>query len=302
MNAGRNHGGKPLKDGFTLVELLVVIAVIAILAALLLPSLIRAKQKAQAVYCMNNGHQLMFATHLYASDNHDWLPPNEVWLTNGPSLGGGLNSTSSDNLMWLSCNMSEANGATNVVEMLYAEGSKLVPYSSTQYKLYKCPADKSTWTDPAGAQFPTARTYSMNGAVGTEPYVLQAVSGAWLDGAGKATTKPWQTYGKLSDIADPSPSSLWVFIDEARYSMEEACFGICMLTPTRMVNWPGTYHNFGAMLTYADCHSEVHKWSDPRTKSPPGVVETYTLTTKVVANPDNADIVWLQQRTSALKP
>lgn len=61
---------------FTLVELLVVIAVIGILAALLLPVLSRSKQKTQGAYCLNNGKQLMVALTLYAGDYHDFFPPN----------------------------------------------------------------------------------------------------------------------------------------------------------------------------------------------------------------------------------
>ena len=75
------------RPGFTLVELLVVIAVIAILAALLLPALSRAKTAAQGATCLNHLKQWGMATHLYAADNNDFLPPDGS--PNGTSTKSG---------------------------------------------------------------------------------------------------------------------------------------------------------------------------------------------------------------------
>ncbi len=65
------------KKGFTLIELLVVIAIIAVLAAMLLPTLGKAKQRALTTACQNNLRQISGAVDQYALD-HQNTPPGSM--------------------------------------------------------------------------------------------------------------------------------------------------------------------------------------------------------------------------------
>jgi prepilin-type N-terminal cleavage/methylation domain-containing protein/prepilin-type processing-associated H-X9-DG protein len=62
------------RTAFTLIELLVVIAIIAILAAMLLPSLVRAKTQVQSANCKSNLHQFGLALQMYREDNQSKYP------------------------------------------------------------------------------------------------------------------------------------------------------------------------------------------------------------------------------------
>lgn len=78
------------RGGFSLIELLVVMGIIALLASLILPSLANARRRGQSAACANNLHQLSVALNLYVDDNDNHLPvcawPLPSQGTNQPPL------------------------------------------------------------------------------------------------------------------------------------------------------------------------------------------------------------------------
>jgi prepilin-type N-terminal cleavage/methylation domain-containing protein/prepilin-type processing-associated H-X9-DG protein len=277
----------PLRGAaFTLIELLVVIAIIGILAAMLIPSLIKAKQKAQAVHCMNNNKQLMLAFLMYAGDNSEWLPAN------GPTTRWWVGGNGLDPTIW-----------TNIDFLINPQYAALAPYIGSQYRIYKCPADnKYPWVDPAGNQFPIVRSCAMNGAVGSSIFALR------YGPPDPGEENKWQTCFKMSDMVNPGPADLFVFIDESEYDDMELVFAVCMgVQPAMWGSWPSVRHNFAGTFAFADGHAEIHKWKDGRTGTlVPLLVPSigrlgYGAIGVDEANPDSTDILWIQAHTSALR-
>jgi len=82
----RKQIGNRRQSFFTLIELLVVIAIIAILAAMLLPTLNKAREVSKAIACTNNMKQIGMAYQLYAGDNKDQIPRALVWTGYTPNV------------------------------------------------------------------------------------------------------------------------------------------------------------------------------------------------------------------------
>lgn len=84
MRRGRSFGFGTGVQGFTLIELMVTIAVIAILAALILAALSRGKSSGIRTQCINNLRQLGLACRMYADEHQDQLPTPKVKVGNWP--------------------------------------------------------------------------------------------------------------------------------------------------------------------------------------------------------------------------
>jgi len=229
--------------GFTLIELLVVIAIIAILAALLLPALARAKSQAWRIGCINNLKQLQICWHSYAADNRDVLAPNNSVM--GVTTNGG-GSSIAGGASWCLAEPTEEN----------VQHGMLFDYNRS-LGIYRCPADRSTLTDPTGATAGTlrARSYNMSQSVNGYPEYN------WFIG----NYIPY--FKKLTQIRNPNVGNCLVFIDEHEQTLLDAQYGM----PTDYYNgtrvwWdmPSNRHDQGANLGFADGHAEYWRWKVPK--------------------------------------
>jgi prepilin-type N-terminal cleavage/methylation domain-containing protein/prepilin-type processing-associated H-X9-DG protein len=293
--------------GFTFVELLVVLAILAILSAMLLPAIAGTKPNSQSFQCMDNQRQLTLGWQMYAQDNRELLPPNDYPFTTTYRTAANKHALYS----WVCGSMNQPLDAGTVAELTDPIGTAMTPYI-TNAAVYHCPSDN--YVDAFAANMRHVRSYSMNSAIGTiwdssTTYggsggtLGSPVLGGFLPGQSyNPNQTAWLTYGKMTSFTHPGPANTFVFMDESPLTINDGALEISANAApgaTYLIDYPGGNHNGATPIAFVDGHVIMHKWQDPRTYSPISVHGGGGGTT--FQSPDAVDCFFLAPITSAAR-
>jgi prepilin-type N-terminal cleavage/methylation domain-containing protein len=244
------------EGGFTLVELLVVISIIALLMAILLPALARARELGKRAVCLNQIKQLGVAWYIYCDDNGERLPYGNIWYSwsdywgiprKGPCFvepvhvfphvpAGPMSQATQQN-------QSFPANHPDLTDWQHAISEGTIWKYVKDYKIYKCPvADKGRYS-----------TYQMSESLAGDPSPTTTPSAPNTSPAFTLRTQLKRT------------AEMFVFLDTG-----DAGSGAFWLTyvSTPELQWgdgPPTRHGIGTTFVFADQHAEYRKWTDPHT-------------------------------------
>jgi prepilin-type processing-associated H-X9-DG protein len=99
----------------------------------------------------------------------------------------------------------------------------------------------------------------------------------------------------------PGAANTWVIMDENPNTINDGLMAVAMPANndpanTKLVDWPASSHNRAGGISFADGHSEIHRWLDSDTYTPPPSANPGMVNAS--ASPNNPDVMWLSVRTT----
>jgi prepilin-type N-terminal cleavage/methylation domain-containing protein len=276
---------------FTFVELLVVLALLAILTCILYPAIAASGPDSQVMQCLNDKRQLATAWIMYQGDN------NQRLMALGGNTTGYYTAIGNGSLESLDFNyMQWAYGiwVTNTSGLI-GPTALMAAYVSNVHA-YKCPADTYQSLQNPG---PRTRSVSLNaaldGGTGSGPIFENQIAG-----------RTYFEARKVSDLNSPGPANIFAFLDEQADSIDDMLFdnneGYAR-TQEHWRNLPAGYHNGADSISFADGHCEEHHWQ-VWSGSFPTVYPVHYINYpsgsapwSVITLAGNADYEWLDNRT-----
>jgi hypothetical protein len=257
--------------GFSRADLLTLLF-LAVFAALLPMQLSNfgsnQGRSSRTAACMANQQRLALAWNLYSADNLGRLPAN-------------YSASSPNATLWVNGNLDFGSSSPDNTNVSSITRGLLFPYVQN-LSCYVCPADPVRVRGRSTTNLtPMVRSYSMN---------------AYMNGS--AWTAGFHLFLNRNQIRKPQET--FVFIDERYDSINDSMFYVDMngypanASATAIVDYPGFYHDNGAVLAFADEHVEHWIWSDPRTTPPPAATDLRLN----VPSPNNRDMARLQAVTT----
>lgn len=238
-------------NGFTLIELAVIVAMGSLLSLLLIPALAKTKPNGKATQCLNNLRRFTAAWTMYTADNRDRVPDNYGVADTVNTIQSGALSDWANNVMsWTAGTSLSDQSNTNVDWVL---NGVLGKYLGDPLHIYKCPADTFLSTVQVAVGYKArARSISMSSVFGR----YSPGNDATAQGINPFLPQYLQY---LKQISVPKPAKTWLVLDEHPDSINEGYF-INAPSATSWGDIPASYHNGACGVAFVDGHSEMKRW------------------------------------------